>query len=228
MKLFSSSSGIIFSKTCAHCGVQLIMHESALCLSCIQKMPRSNNYDKPNNTAEARIAGRFPFERVATFALYTKGGILQPLIHKLKYKNKKEIGIDLGYTFGCEISESQFISPINLIVPVPLHIKKERKRGYNQAKMIALGLSKSTGIPISTDNLLRTVHNPTQTKLSAKQRWENVAGIFSVKNPSEFENKHLLLVDDIITTGSTLEACAHAIEHCSNVKISIAVIGMAD
>ena len=228
MKFSSSSSGIIFSKTCAHCGVQLISHETALCLSCIQKMPLSNNYDQPNNAAEIRIAGRFPFERVATYALYTKGGVLQPLIHKLKYKNKRDIGIDLGYAFGCEISGSQFISPVDLIVPVPLHIKKERKRGYNQAMMIATGLSNSTGIPISTGNLLRTLHNPTQTKLSAKQRWENVAGIFCVKNPAEFENKHLLLVDDIITTGSTLEACAHAIEHCSNVKISIAVIGMAD
>lgn len=228
MKFSSSSSGIIFSKTCAHCGVQLVMNELAICLSCIQKMPRTNNHNQPNNAAEIRIAGRFPFERVATFALYTKGGILQPLIHKLKYKNKKEIGVRLGYTFGCELSGSQFISPIDMIVPVPLHVKKERKRGYNQAMMIALGLSQSTGIPVSTDNLQRTVHNPTQTKLSAKQRWENVAGIFSVKNPSEFENRHLLLVDDIITTGSTLEACAHAIEHCSNVKVSIAVIGMAD
>ena len=107
--------------------------------------------------------------------------------------------------------------------------------GYGIAMATAFGLSwalvtkaQSTGIPVSTDNLQRTVHNPTQTKLSAKQRWENVAGIFSVKNPSEFENRHLLLVDDIITTGSTLEACAHAIEHCSNVKVSIAVIGMAD
>jgi ComF family protein len=110
---------------------------------------------------------------------------------------------------------------------VPLHPKKQKQRGYNQAEMIARGISKATDIPVSTNNLVRIVHNPTQTKRNKIQRWENVKDIFIVNNPEEFENKHILLVDDIITTGSTIEACAHALLTSSGIKISIATIGEA-
>ena len=123
--------------------------------------------------------------------------------------------------------ESNFLAPIDVIVPVPLHQKKQTIRGYNQAEAFAQGISKATSIPVSIDELIRAINNPTQTKRSKTERWENVKGIFKVIDTKVFQNKHILLVDDVITTGSTLEACANALLHCNDVKISIATIGEA-
>ena len=120
---------------------------------------------------------------------------------------------------------SNFLEPIDVIVPVPLHPKKKVIRGYNQAEAFAQGISKATSIPVSVGELIRVINNPTQTKQSKTQRWENVKGIFEVKDLDAFQNKHVLLVDDVLTTGSTLEACANALLECSDVKISIATIG---
>lgn len=199
--------------------------EEGVCLQCLHKLPKTNNYKDPDNPAETLLAGRFPFERVATFCVYSKQGVLQPLIHQLKYNNKKEIGVLLGKLFGKDLSNSEFVNSIDFIVPVPLHPKKLRERGYNQAAMIAQGLSQATSIPISTENLIRVIHNPTQTKRTKTQRWENVKDIFDLRHPQLFTNKHVLLVDDIITTGSTLEACAHALLKNPNVRISVATLG---
>nr|MBP7105543.1 ComF family protein [Fermentimonas sp.] len=171
------------------------------------------------------MAGRIPFERIACYCVYAEGGILPPLIHNLKYYNKKEIGFLLGRMFGDDLSGSDFIKPIDIIVPVPLHPKKEKIRGYNQAAVIAQGISESTSLPVSTGNLVRVVHNPTQTKRTRTERWENVKDIFYVKDKQLFEQKHILLVDDVITTGSTIEACGIALHKCTNLKISIATIG---
>lgn len=131
----------------------------------------------------------------------------------------------LGRLFAKDLLDSEFISSIDLIVPVPLHPKRLKTRGYNQSEQVAGGLSEITGIPISTSNLFRAIYNPTQTKRSRTQRWENVKDIFEVRNTTEFAGKHLLLVDDVITTGSTIEACSIPILKCPNVKISIATLG---
>lgn len=194
-------------------------------MQCLHKLPKTNNFNEPDNLAETLLAGRFPFERVATFCVYSKQGVLQPLIHQLKYNNKKEIGILLGKLFGKDLLGSEFINPIDFIVPVPLHPKKQKERGYNQAEIIANGLSEVTAIPVSIGNLVRSIFNPTQTKRTKTQRWENVKDIFDVLQPQLYADKHILLVDDIITTGSTLEACAHALLKSPDVKISIATLG---
>jgi ComF family protein len=173
------------------------------------------------------MAGRMPFERIAAFCLYSKKGVLAPMMQYLKYRNRGDIGILLGKMYGEDLVGSDLLRPIDIIVPVPLHRKKLKQRGYNQAEMIVKGLSEATSIPISSGNLIRTIHNPTQTKLDKSRRWENVKEIFDVENPEQFENKHILLVDDVITTGSTLEACGAALQKCNNLKISIAAIGQA-
>lgn len=173
------------------------------------------------------MAGRFPFERIATYCKFTKGGLVQPLIHSLKYKNNKEVGIKLGRLLGKDIAESSFIKEIDYIVPVPLHKKKLKTRGFNQAEVIAQGISELTEIPLSTNNLIRQIQNPSQTKLSKSQRWDNVEGIFKLVKPNQYKSKHILLIDDIITTGSTLEACAKALLQAEGIKISIATIGEA-
>lgn len=212
---------------CAVCNSKLLSEEIGVCLQCLYKLPKTNNFDEDNNIGEVLLAGRFPFEGVASFAFFTKQGLLQSLIHELKYNNKPAIGNLLGSLFGEDLLHSHFLEPIDVIVPVPLHPKKKVIRGYNQAEAFAQGISKATSIPISVDELIRVINNPTQTKRSKTQRWENVKGIFEVTSTDVFQNKHVLLVDDVITTGSTLEACANALLECSDVKISIATIGEA-
>lgn len=221
------SSGTLYLDLCACCGTELHPKHPAICSQCLRQLPRTHNYTQPNNSAELRIAGRLPFDRVATFGVYTRGSSLRPLIHQLKYKGKSAIGYQLGYQFGTEINGSDFIQPIDLIIPVPLHTKKEKERGYNQAEVIARGIAAATHIPLENHNLIRSIYNPTQTKLGSNQRWQNVDGIFSTLHPERLNQKHILLVDDVITTGSTLEACARALCQHTNVEISIAVLGQA-
>lgn len=210
---------------CAVCNSKLLTNEMGVCLQCIYKLPKTYNFDEVNNIGETLLAGRFPFERFASFSFFTKEGLLQSLIHELKYNKKPFIGVLLGSLFGEDLLGSNFLKPIDVIVPVPLHPKKKLIRGYNQAEAFARGISKSTSIPVSVDELIRIINNPTQTKRSKTQRWENVKGIFEVKEIDVFQNKHVLLVDDVITTGSTLEASANALLQCEGVKISIATIG---
>lgn len=216
---------LFFPAVCMVCGEELIQPEECICLRCLYKLPRTHNFKYPDNAAERLMAGRIPFERIASFCVYAKKGMLPPLIHQLKYHHHKEVGILLGKIYGEDLQGSDFLKPIDVIVPVPLHPKKEKIRGYNQAEIIARGLSATTSLPLSVGNLIRVVYNPTQIKRTKTQRWENVRHIFHVKNPGEYAQKHLLLVDDVITTGSTMEACATALQGCQGVKISVATLG---
>lgn len=223
--LFYEFSHLFFPDVCPVCEKKMLQNEDGLCLQCIYKLPRTHNFKEQENAVEKLLAGRFPFERIASFCVFSKGGMLQPIIHEVKYNDNQRLGILLGKLFGKDLANSDFITPIDIIVPVPLHPKKYRKRRYNQSELIARGLSEATHIPISTNNLIRVINNPTQTKKSKNQRWDNVKGIFEVKNPMNFQHKHILLVDDVITTGSTLEACADALLRCNDIKISIATVG---
>lgn len=216
---------LFFPEACVACGDELLEEEIGICLNCMYKLPKTNNYKIIDNQVEQFMAGRIPFERIASYCIYSKGGILQPLIHNLKYYNRSDIGTLLGRLFAADLVDSEFLAPIDLIVPVPLHPKRLRSRGYNQSEIIAKGISDKTLIPLSTGNLIRLIYNPTQTKMLKNQRWENVKNIFEVKDITQFENKHILLVDDVITTGSTIEACGVALQRCDSLKLSIATIG---
>jgi ComF family protein len=217
-------SHLFFPNCCVICGTKLLSPEESVCLKCLYKLPKTNDFKEVGNGIETLLAGRFPFERAASFCEFSKGGMFQSIIHHIKYNHREKLGVAMGRLFGQDLLESDFICSIDVIVPVPLHPKKQRERGYNQSERIAEGFSEVTAIPISRDNLVRIVYNPTQTRLSKTQRWENVKNIFKVTNPSEFSEKHILLVDDVVTTGSTLEACAIALGKCSNIKISVATL----
>ncbi len=224
-ELWHSFMHLFFPNVCVVCGNELLSGEEGACLQCLYKLSKTHNFLEPGNDAERLMAGRVPFERIASYCVYTKGGMLPPLIHHLKYHHQQGIGLLLGRMFGKDLKGSEFLRSVDFIVPVPLHPRKEKERGYNQAHIIATGISEIVGLPVVTGNLIRVVYNPTQTKRSKTQRWENVKDIFRVSNPLQFEGKHLLLVDDVITTGSTLEACGIALLACPAVKISIATLG---
>jgi ComF family protein len=144
-------------------------------------------------------------------------------LHGIKYRGKKELGEQLGALFGGELKNSRF-NETDVIIPVPLHERKLRARGYNQSEWIAKGMSLTMGKPMVTNVLQRIIENPTQTRKGVYERWENVNGIFQVENAELVENKHLLLTDDVLTTGSTLEACILPLQEISGVKISIAAL----
>lgn len=225
--VFDSLLHLFLPPMCVVCQNNLTNGEQFLCLQCLSDLPKTNYYKQANNPNEQLLAGRFPFVRAASYMHFVKGGSLQQIVHELKYNNNPKIGIWLGEICGKDLSGTFFLKTVDCIVPVPLHNKRERKRGYNQSLLIAEGLSAQTNIPILNNNVIRIVNNKSQTTKSKSERLSNVSGIFEIKDISKFENKHILLVDDLITTGATLEECAKTILKADNSKISILAIGSA-
>lgn len=226
--IFNDILNFIFPHLCTICKSKLADVERHICLDCLLQLPKTNNWDEQDNKLEQFFAGRFPFERIASFTHFVKGGSIQQIIHELKYKDNPEIGLFIGELCGEELAESDFIKGIDYIVPVPLHPKRQKQRGYNQSLEVAKGISKKTHIPIDGKTLIRTVNNQSQTKNSRFDRWKNVENIFTVTNPDMFKRKHILLIDDVITTGSTLESCAKEILKCHASKLSIFALASAD
>ena len=215
---------LLFPKTCQVCGCQLTKQEEVICLMCGAKLPRTGFSKHENNPVAEVFWGRANLKSATSFLFFNKGGSVQHLIHLLKYKNKKETGVYLGNLFGYELKESPLFNNIDIIIPIPLHPRKERKRGYNQSFCIASGMSASMNKPVEKGNLVRVVHTSSQTKKSRYDRWINVKDIFTVKNPEAIRGKHILLVDDVLTTGATLEASATVLLEIEDVKVSVATL----
>lgn len=218
---------LFFPDLCVVCNQRLSEGEEHICTDCLILLPKTNFHLQSDNRLEQFFAGRIPFQRIAAFAYFVKGGSIQSIIHELKYKRNPKIGHFIGQLCGENITDSNFITDIDYLVPVPLHPKRQKERGYNQSLEICKGISKATGIPIDDKTLVRNVNNKSQTKNSRFDRWKNVEDIFSLINADHFEGKHILLVDDVITTGSTLESCAKEILKCEGCRISIYAVGTA-
>ncbi|MCB9189085.1 MAG: ComF family protein [Flavobacteriales bacterium] len=155
---------------------------------------------------------------------FSKGGKLQSMLHSLKYQNKTQVGIFLGKEMGQELIKSGKNEKIDLIIPIPLHPEKERLRGYNQSDFLVKGMSNITSIPSDNNAVIRTVHTTSQTRKAKFDRWKNVDSIFQVKRPKQITGKNILLVDDVITTGSTLESCAKVLLENGASSVSIVVV----
>jgi len=166
-------------------------------------------------------------EKAAAFSFYNKGSRIRSLIHNLKYKGIKEIGYELGRIYGLSLKSSGFTENIDLIIPVPLHPSKKRIRGFNQSDSISSGIADATGLPVNASSLARTAVSATQTKRSRYERWTNVEGIFRVTDPEIIRGRHILLVDDVITTGATIESCANELLKVEGVKVSVVALAFA-
>ncbi|NDW08787.1 ComF family protein [Dysgonomonas sp. 520] len=225
--IFNSLLNLFFPPMCVACEKYLSDGEKFLCLNCLEKLPKTNFYKQADNSVEQLLAGRVPFIRIASHIYFEKGGMLQPIVHELKYKSNPDLGIWLGKLCGKDLQNTLFLKTIDYIVPVPLHPKRERKRGYNQSFLLSQGLSSQTGIPINDQAIERIVNNKSQTSKSKTERIENVSGIFSLKETAGLVGKHFLLVDDLLTTGATLEECAKTILQIPESKISIFTLGCA-
>jgi ComF family protein len=220
-------STLIYPELCYCCEAALMKQEKLICMNCLINIPRTYYHLVNENPVEKIFWGRVKIEKATSYFLYQKGSNYQQLLHSLKYKGVREIGVELGRNFGNELSNTSFFDDIDVIVPVPLHPKKERNRGYNQSLAIAEGLSIAIDKPIDSKVLIRKHFSQSQTRKGRFARWENVSDLFDVKDQVTFAGKHILLVDDVVTTGSTLEACAQAILKCPSVKVSIATLAFS-
>jgi len=224
----SDMLGLFFPNSCRLCGKSLHQQEEILCTTCLYKLPRTNFQHSPENLVMDIFNGRLLLVSATSFLFFSKGGETQQLIHKLKYKGNKEIGIYLGKLFGNQLNDSELFNTADIIVPVPLHPRKEHSRGYNQSLMIGEGMASQMHARVLSDVLYRNIHSPSQTRKSRYQRWENVKDIFEVKNGYRLKGKHLILVDDVITTGATLEACGNKLLEIPDVRLSIASLAYAE
>lgn len=218
----------VFPSLCIACGERLVTQEKFVCFACWSDLPRTHFHENPENKVAQLFWGRVNIENATSWYSYKKGSNYQNLIHFTKYKGLKELGYEAGMRYGFELKDSKYFSNIDAIVPVPLHPKKEKKRGYNQCDWIARGLGEALQKEVNSKALYRNIYTGTQTRKNRYERFQNVDGIFSVNHAEDFEGKHILLVDDVVTTGSTLEACAYAFLKIKGVKVSIATLAFAD
>jgi ComF family protein len=224
MKILKDILHVFFPEVCACCNEHLINNENTVCLICRHDLPLTNFSSEENNAVEKTFYGRIPIKNGTALFYFLKRGKVQQLIHKLKYKNQQQIGFFVGDWLGDEIIESNRFNNIDCIMPVPLHKKKLKTRGYNQVTTFGASLSKKLKIPFYENILTRVSSTNTQTKKIRFERWKNVQELFFVQNKPNLENKHILLIDDVITTGATIEACYNALITIKNIKISIACI----
>lgn len=222
--LWDDVISLLFPRLCHGCGNQLLRNENVICTECYVLIPRTNYHLIPDNPVEKLFWGRCPVERAAAFSYYNRDSRIRRMIHHLKYRGAVETGLELGRIYGNSLTKSLFISGIDVIVPVPLHPSKERQRGYNQSELISRGISEATGLPVDTEILKRITVTSTQTRKSRYDRWINVNDIFRVIDDKKIEGKHVLIVDDVITTGSTIEACATEILKAKNTRVSVAAL----
>lgn len=227
MMLFDDFISLFYPRLCAGCNTPLVKGEDILCLHCLADLPRTNYHLYPENPVFRIFTGRVPVTLATSYCRFDKGGRLQHLLHQLKYKGNRAVGHKLGYLFGCELFKNDLYTAVDLIIPVPLHPAKEKKRGYNQSAEIGKGMAESMNRPFVEGNLLREFATSTQTSKGRFERWENVSGIFRVKNSAALSGNHLLLVDDVVTTGATLEACCEPLLTIPGVRVSIATIATA-
>lgn len=224
---FTDLSSLVFPKLCLICKAPLLDCEEHICLSCQHQLPLTRFHAIKDNPLEQLFWGKVKIEAATALYYYQKKSSLQQLLHQLKYKNKQDLGEKLGKILGEELKGTTFAEGIDCVIAVPLHQKRKRKRGYNQSELLAKGIAEILQLNCDFKSLKRQIANPTQTTKGTYARWENVNGIFKTTQNKDLENKHVLLIDDVVTTGATLESCAISLKNIKGIKISIACIAIA-
>jgi len=213
---------VLFPHVCSGCGSDILSEETMLCLRCMAQMPETNFHLHPDNPVEKIFWGRLPLVNATAQYYFSKESLMQHLMHQLKYKGNKDLGRQLGRLIGNDLVQTDRFNEIDSLIPLPLFPAKEKRRGYNQATVLCEGMAEVMGSEILKDVIVRNQHTETQTKKGRMERWQNMEGRFELVRPEKIQGKHVLLVDDIITTGATLEACGRELIHANNVKLSIA------
>lgn len=218
---------MVHPPVCLTCQQKIVKHGEVICLECDYHLPRANFHTEENNKFTEKFWGRLPVVAGASMYYFNGSEPIKNLIHALKYKGKTKIGEHVGCLLGRRISYTPAFQEIDTVLPIPLHPRKQLKRGYNQSDSFAKGLAKTLNTDCQDDLLSRKVDTKSQTTMNVQERMENVENIFKVEQPEKLINKHVLLVDDVITTGATLEACAKEILKIEGAKVSMATIAYA-
>lgn len=219
---------LVYPRLCMACGNSLFLNEDILCTRCLLQLPQTGFHRQAHDNQVVRsFWGRVPVEGGAARYFFRKSAPVQRLLHNLKYNHAPEIGILVGRIYGRELMESEIFRSVDVVVPIPLHPDKEKKRGYNQAAMFARGLAQGMGRPVDEKTLYRAVFTETQTRKSRLRRWENVRSVFALRDTTSLQGKHILLVDDVITTGATMEACILKLLEIPGTRVSVAAIATA-
>lgn len=226
-KILNNLLNLFFPKLCMICQSPLVEGEEHICLKCLCDLPRTGHDFLEENPVTHLFTGKASVYRAAAFLKYEKGGHVQQLIHSLKYRGNYEIGFRLGRMMGLSYRQALLSDAPDLLLPVPLHPKKQKQRGYNQSEWIARGLNSVLQLRIDTTSLRRIKETDTQTRKQTYERWQNVQDIFCAADSKALEGKHILLIDDVVTTGSTLASCAEALLAIPGVRVSVVAVGMA-
>lgn len=227
MNLFNDFLSLVYPDTCSACQSALQNQEFVLCTSCRYTLPYTRCHNQADNPVSRLFYGRVLISNGAACYLFQKAGPVQELIHQFKYKGRKEVGLEIGRLYGLDLKDAPGFDQAEVIIPVPLHLQKFKKRGFNQSELFANGLGGSMQLPVNTSALVRKMSTGTQTRRSRFNRWKNVESIFHLQQPEVVRGKHILLVDDVVTTGATLEACAKVLLEAEGVVVSVAAIAVA-
>lgn len=220
---------LFYPRVCRLCDIALMRTEEELCMNCLHALPRTRSTLQKDNPVAKVFYGRVQLDFAGAYLFFRHDSVVQKLLHQIKYRNKKELATAIGKLYASELMEEGF-NPPDLIVPIPLHPRKLRQRGYNQSYYFGLGLASVFGSECRDDLLIRTTNTATQTRRSRWSRWENVAAVFDLSKGQAFEGKRIVLVDDVTTTGATLESCVRVLQgrgaHVSGVlTIAFAIRG---
>lgn len=215
---------LFYPRICGGCEVPLVKGERHLCLHCRLELPFTKFESMKDNPVEKLFYGRVPLEFATSLLFFHKGEKVQQILHNIKYYEQKELAVFIGRIFGERLQNNTHLSDVTTILPVPLHPQKEHIRGYNQSALFAEGMNEVLQLKLSVNNLFRKVYTESQTRKSRTERWENVGDVFAVRNPAVLKGKHILLIDDVLTTGATLEACAHTLINDAGCRVSVATI----
>ncbi|WP_108804792.1 ComF family protein [Aquimarina sp. Aq107] len=224
--MLSDLAYLFYPIYCAACDNPLYKNERILCTSCRHKLPLGNFHKVNAKKIEKVFYGRAKIENATSLLLFEKDSLVQNLIHNLKYRGREEIGKELGVWLGQELSQSSVYQNIDTVIPVPLHPKRLRERGFNQVEKFGQEIAEKLNAEYVDFVLKKNSYNKKQSKNSRLTRWINTSETFGIQNESLLANKHILIVDDIVTTGATLEACIQALKSIPGIKISIATMAI--
>ena len=227
MTLINDFFSLIYPRHCEACTNSLFKHELYICNYCKLNLPKSNYHHKHENELLQTFGGRVPLQYGCSLYLFEKSGKVQKLLHAIKYQQQKELAQFIGELYALDLANELYLKDIDIILPIPLHDKKLKLRGYNQSEWFAKGLAKGLKKPLDIASFRRIKETNTQTKKKKYKRWENVEGIFKLNNAGELINKHVLIVDDVVTTGATIEAAWMALKEVEGIKLSLACMAFA-
>jgi len=226
--IFKDLAYLFFPISCASCEKPILRNERLLCIECRHRLPLVNFHNINDKKIEKVFYGRVPVQNATSLFVFEKDSLVQNLIHNLKYRGREEIGVELGVWLGENLIQNTDYQNINIIIPVPIHKKRRRERGYNQVEKFGIELAKKLEAEYIDTVLKKISYHSKQSKHQKHSRWTNTAETFGVDHPSLLENKHILLVDDIITTGATIEACIEKLKDIKGITISVATMAVAE